>query len=286
VWDNSTATPLERPRNLGNREFFTEEEAAELNETAAVGADRPLQAGNTGTYNAFWFDRGAVLPDRRTSLIVDPRNGQLPPFTPEAQKRNAVRREVVRGREGADSWADRSLRERCIIYHPVPGLPTAYNNNYQIVQSPDSVAILTEEIHETRVIPLGGRPHIPKGVALWLGDSRGRWEGDTLVVETTNLMDHFPYVLTNGLILQDENVRVIERFTRVSPEIIEYRFTVENPTTYTAPWTAMLPMRRNPGQLYEYACHEGNYSMTQMLSGARAEEKQAAEAAKKAASSR
>jgi hypothetical protein len=192
----------------------------------------------------------------------------------------------MRGRERADSWEDRSLRERCIIYHPVPGLPTAYNNNYQIVQSPDHVAILTEEIHETRVIPLDGRPHIPKGVALWLGDSRGRWEGDTLVVETTNLTDHFPYVLTNGLILQDENVRVIERFTRVSPEIIEYRFTVENPTTYAAPWTAVFPMRRNPGQLYEYACHEGNYSMTQMLSGARAEEKAAAEAAQTATTPR
>ena len=149
----------------------------------------------------------------------------------------------------------------------------AYNNNYQIFQSPDYVAILTEEIHETRIIPLDGRPHIPGDIRLWFGDSRGRWEGDSLVVETTNLMDHYDFVLTNGLILQDENARIVERFTRVGPDTIEYQFTVHDPTTYTSPWTAVIPMQRNPGLLYEYACHEGNYSLTHMLGGARADER-------------
>ena len=270
VWDNATITPLERPTELCDRETLTDEERAALNEESATRADRTPRQGSTGTYNAFWFDRGQSL--ERKSLIVAPPTGRLPALTDAAERKFATST-AARGRNRVDSWEDRSLRERCIIYHPVPGLPTAYNNNYQIFQSPDYVAILTEEIHETRIIPLDGRPHIPGDIRLWFGDSRGRWEGDSLVVETTNLMDHYDFVLTNGLILQDENARIVERFTRVGPDTIEYQFTVHDPTTYTSPWTAVIPMQRNPGLLYEYACHEGNYSLTHMLGGARADER-------------
>jgi len=180
-----------------------------------------------------------------------------------------------KARGPADSWEDRPLQERCIVYHGVPPLPTGYNNNYHIVQIPGYVIILHEEIHETRTIPLDGRPHLPENVRLWLGDSRGHWEGNTLVVDTTNFNDKTNF---HG---SGENMHVIERFTRVDAETILYQFTVEDPTTWTRPWSAELPMTKIKGPIYEFACHEGNFDMVNNLTQAREQEAKAAEEAAK-----
>ena len=210
---------------------------------------------------------------------MDPPDGRIPPLTPEGQQRADAVAAAKRGRGPADSWEDRNLHERCLVYHSVPPLPTGYNNNYQIVQAPGLVAILSEMIHEVRLIPLDGRPHMGPNIRQWFGDSRGHWEGDTLVVDTTNFTD-----------LNDLNQRirrgsgatlhVIERFTRVDTDKIDYQFTVDDPATFTKPWTATLPMAKIQGPIYEYACHEGNYGMSGILSGHRAQEKAAAGAAK------
>src|SRR6185436_17123688 len=185
LWNNSTTTPLERPTGLANKEFLTAEEAAQRDDVAERNADAAPRAGDPGTYNGFWFDRGKSLA--RTSLIVDPADGRLPPYTPEAQKRLAARAESRRrqGPEPADGPEDRNLAERCIT-RGAPKLPGGYNNNFQIVQTPGYVAIMQEMIHEVRIIPLDNRPHASPAITSYLGDSRGRWEGDTLVVETTN----------------------------------------------------------------------------------------------------
>ena len=233
------------------------------------------EADVASAYNEVWWDRGPVL--NRRSLIIDPENGRLPPLTPEGQKSMEARAAARRAHGPSDSWEDRSLQERCILYHGVPPLPTGYNNNYQIVQIPGYVAILHEEIHEVRMIPLDGRPHLPSNVRLWLGDSRGHWDGNTLVVETTNFMDRanlfrFP---------ASADIKVIERFTRIDADHIDYRFTIDDPATYQKPWTAILPMTKIAGPIYEYACHEGNYGMVGILAGARAEEKAATEGVKK-----
>jgi hypothetical protein len=187
-------------------------------------------------------------------------------------------RAAARQTRGAfDSWIDRPLQERCILYHGVPPLPTGYNNNYEIAQAPGLVAILHEEIHEVRLIPLDGRPHIGASVRQWLGDSRGHWEGETLVVETTN----FHPEATFRFPADTATLRVVERFRRAGRNAIDYQFTIDNPTMYARPWTATLPMRKADGLIYEYACHEGNYGIANVLQGHRAEEKAAAEAKKK-----
>jgi len=281
VWSNATTTPLERPAGLASKQVLTEEETAELQKQTSENRNTDRRDGK-GTeadvaraYNEFWWDRGNVL--NRTSLIVDPPDGKLPPLTPAGQKIMDARAEAKRSRGPADSWEDRPLQERCLLYHGVPPLPTGYNNNYQILQSPGLVAIVHEMIHEVRLIPLDGRPHLPQHVRQWMGDSRGHWDGNTLVVETTNFADNprlfrFP---ASG------NARVEERFTRVDADHIDYRFTVDDPAMYTRVWTAILPMTKIEGPIYEYACHEGNTAMVGILAGARAQEK-ATEAAKKA----
>ena len=271
IWNNGTITPLERAKAFSNRETLTEQERAELFEAAATRDDKPPAPGSVGFYNAIWWDPGHPLD--RTSLLIDPPDGKLPPLTPEAEKRRADRAEARRGRgEAADTWEDRPLWERCIIYRPLPRLPTTYNNNYQFVQSPGYVAILQEEIHEVRIIPLDGRPHVGTTIRQWLGDSRGRWEGDTLVVETTNLTDKTDFQGSGA------NLHFVERFRRVAPDVLEYQFTVSDPTTWTRPWTAGWPWTKTDGPLYEYACHEGNYAMENMLSGARVAEKSSGQA--------
>jgi hypothetical protein len=271
VWSYASLTPLQRPSELADKKFYTREEATARN--AAVTVDRPPVPGSVGTYNALWFDRGKVDPQLRTSLIVDPPNGRLPSLTPEGQAR-VLRKAERRRNHPADSWLDRSAWDRCITYHGVPPVSTGYNNAYQILQTPDYVAILVENIHDVRIIPLDGRPRLDARIRQWNGDSRGRWEGSTLVVETSNYGDN-----TEHRFPSSRNTRAVERFIRVEENSIDYEFTIEDPTVYTAPWTVFRPMPRLPDyRIYEYACHEGNYAMTNILRGARAQERAAEDA--------
>ncbi len=278
TWNNGTITPLERARGAGERELLSQDEAAEINEQEDTRAEqRPKDPAQDVelAYDQFWWDRGRSIG--RTSLIVDPKDGRLPPLTADGQKLLDARA-AVRSKRGAyDSWVDRPLQERCIMYHGVPPLPTGYNNNYEITQTPGLVAILHEEIHEVRLIHTDGRPHVGSSIRQWLGDSRGHWEGDTLVVETTNFRDDSGFRFP----VDAKTLRIVERFRRVGKDAIDYQFTVDNPSFYSQPWTATLPMRPNDGPIFEYACHEGNYAIVNVLGGHRAEERQAAEAAKK-----
>ena len=281
VWDFRSITPLQRPERLADQEFLTEEEAAEL-EQAAVARDaaawdrearRTEAGGNVGAYNNFWMDRGQkAVGTRRTSLIVDPPNGRMPEQTTAAQQRAGVRRDYRR-EHPADGPEDFSNGVRCILGFNAgpPFTPSAYNNNMQLFQTPDHVVVVTEMVHTARIIPLDGSPHLPSNVQQWSGDSRGHWEGETLVVETTNHTDKTRW---RG---STPDMRLVERFTRVDAETLLYEFTVTDPTTWTAPWTAAVPLLLNPEPMFEYACHEGNYSMGVMLAGTREEEKAAAE---------
>ena len=267
IWSYASLTPLQRSGALGEREFFTPQEAAARN--AGSTAERPPVPGVVGSYNSHWFDRGRVDPSLRTSLIVDPPNGRLPPLTPVGKARVRARSQRVSGRP--DSWLNFPAWARCITYHGVPPVSTGYNNTYLILQTPDHVAILVENIHDVRIIPLDGRPFLDERIRQWNGDSRGRWEGDTLVVETANFSDK-----TEHRFPSSKNLRAVERFTRVGENTIRNEFTIEDPETYTSSWTAVRAMPRLEGyQIYEYACHEGNYAMTNALSGARAEERTA-----------
>jgi hypothetical protein len=281
VWDFRTVTPLERPVELAGKATLTAEEAEAFEKKTVFNADgrRDTAARRTvnGTaetedvalaYNDFWWDRGTkVIGTRRTSLIVDPADGRLPPLTEEGKKRLAAE-DAVRERP-AEGPEDRSVGERCMLgFNSGPPMsPGAYNMNVQLFQTPDSVAILNEMVHNVRVVPLDGRPH--GTVPQWTGDSRGRWEGDTLVVETKN------FYQTTSLRGSSPNLRLTERFRRVDADTLVYEYTVNDPTTWTKPWTVELPMVKSDGPIYEYACHEGNYGMTGILSGARAIEKKA-----------
>jgi hypothetical protein len=270
IWNNGTTTALERPADLADREFLSDEEwAARAKEVASRAEKRPDDplADVELAYNNEWWDRG--VPLKRTSLIIDPPNGKMPPLTAEGQKRLAARAAARRDHGPADSWDDRPLQERCLLYHGVPPFPTGYNNNYLIVQTPDTVAIRYEMLAETRVIPLDGRPHLGTGIRSWIGNARGHWEGDTLVVETTNYNDKATFRFPAA----NETLRIVERFTRTSDDRIDYQFTVDNPEMYTKPWTAVLPMAKTTGPIFEYACHEGNYGIANVLSGHRAQEK-------------
>ena len=279
VWSNATITPLERPAELASKPFFTAEEAAAYEKGIAGQSNRdrrdgPADADVTRAYNEAWWDRGSkVVPSLRTSLIVDPPDGRLPALTPSAQE--AARRRAEALARPANGPEDRLIRERCIVGDNAgpPMMPSAYNNNFQIFQTADSVAILSEMMHDVRIIPLDGRAHVPAGVRSWMGDSRGRWDNDTLVVETTNFSGKISF---RG---SDENLRVVERFTRTAPDLILYEFRVEDPTAFTRPWSAEVPLTATRGPIYEYACHEGNYGMVGLLAGARAEEKKQAEKA-------
>ena len=275
IWSNGTLTPLERPRDLAGKEFLTEQEAAERekrlrDELSTDRRDGGAEVDVGRSYNELWRERGKVL--QRTSLIVDPPDGRLPPLTPEGQEKAAARAEQRRHRGPADSWLDRNLAERCLT-RGAPKLPGGYNNNFQIVQSPGYVMIMQEMIHETRVIPLDGRPHVDQNIRLWMGDSRGHWEGDTLVVDTTNYNDKIINNSFNCCPGSGSRLHVVERFKRVDANTIDYTYTVDDPATYTRSWTASVPMERTDGPIYEYACHEGNYALPDILAGARAKEK-------------
>ena len=284
VWTNATITPLERPRELAAKEFFTPEEAAafEKQRIDQTNADRPLRAGEVGAYNDLFFERGKAVKTRRTSLVIDPRDGRIPALTPAAQQKVDARREYE-SLHPADRPDDRWLTERCILFGAtVPMLPEPYNNNYRIMQAPGYVIILVEMNHDARVVPLDGRQHVSSTVQQWTGDSRGHWEGNTLVVETTNLKfndkSRFGVTYLNGL--SDEHLRVVEHFTRGDANTLMYQATIEDSTVFTKPWTIELAMNRTDGSLFEVACHEGNYGMSNILSGHRAEER-AATAARK-----
>jgi hypothetical protein len=283
IWSNATITPLERPDDLAGKAALTEKEAAEYEKEVVKRTNVDRREGIVGTeadvaraYNNFWYDRGTkTVGTRRTSLIIDPPDGKIPQLTPEAQKRVADRdSRRVRPAEGPE---DRSLSERCILWQTAgpPMLPSGYNNNYQIVQSRDYVTIFNEMIHDTRIIPLDGRPHLPQNVRLWMGDSRGHWEGDTLVMDTTNFTEKTAF---RGA---SEKMHLVERFTRVDAETLVYSFTVDDPSSFAKPWTAEITSTRAAGPIFEYACHEGNYGMTGLLRGARADEKKAPEGAEK-----
>ena len=270
-WTNATTTPLERPREFAGKQVLTEQEAAEFQSRALrpAGEGPPgLQAGSS--IDAFWFERGSVVAGRRSSLIMDPPDGKVPALTPAARERMTAQASERR-LHPADGPEDRSLAERCLLWATAgpPMLPTGYNSNYQIVQTPGYVVILVEMIHDARVIPLDGRPHLAGGIRQWLGDARGHWDGNTLVVDTTNFSGKTAF---RG---SSESLHLIERFTRTDAETIRYEFTVDDPATFTRAWTAEIPMRRTQGPIYEYACNEGNYALTDILAGARAEEKHA-----------
>jgi hypothetical protein len=269
LWTNTTTTPLERLPEASDKTVLSDEERQALSKKVAerLDQDRP-RPGQVVPYNEFWYERGVL--NNRTSLIIDPPDGRLPPFTPQAQKRwDAVVAAVKQNK--SDSHLDRGAYDRCIT-RGMPGsmLPGFYNHNYHIMQTPGYVVILVEMIHDARIIPLDGRKHLAPGMRQWLGDSRGRWEGSTLVVETTNFNDK---VFERGAAIgYGGNMRMVERFTRTGPESIDYQFTVEDASTFTKPWTVAAPMIKTAGPIYEYACHEGNYAMTGILSGARSEE--------------
>jgi hypothetical protein len=284
-WSNATLTPLQRPADLKDKEFFTPDEAKAYvkQRLAAQSADQHIEedkkSGNVGAYNDAWTDRGNdIVPTRRTSLIIEPKNGRVPPFTAEAQ-RQYERNLAYAAEHPADTPEDRYLTERCIGFGGghAPMLPEPYNNNYYIVQTPDSVAIMAELNHEVRIIPIDGRPHLPSRVTQWVGDSRGHWEGDTLVVETTNQKTnpHYYGVQMLDSVMSDQ-FRVVERFTRTARDQIRYRATVYDPV-FTAPWTVEIFLHPQTGPLVEYACHEGNYGLRGLLSATRAEERKAAE---------
>ncbi len=271
IWDFRTLTPLERPNQFAGKETLSAEEVATLEQrNAETRVDRAPRTGDPGTYNQFWFDFGTrVVDDKRTSLIVDPADGRLPPLTPEAEKRAAERAERLR--RPAEGPEDRPTWERCLLgfNSGPPIMPSGYNNNVQLIQTRDYVVILNEMVHDARVVPISSRPH--GGTRRWLGESRGRWEGDTLVVETRNFTANGTGTI--GLrVPPSDQLRLTERFTLRDPQTLVYQFTVDDPATWTRPWTAAVPMQKSDEQIYEYACHEGNLGMVGIMAGAREQE--------------
>ena len=290
IWTTHTFTPLVRPARYAGQEFLTEQEAAELSALLTQDDVDPLAAGifgasdeerrkrvvqNDPTHydNALWLATPDLKPlsSNRTSLIYDPPDGKIPPMTPDARQRAAARRAAA----GFDSYENRPLQERCIMWthEGPPMLPPPYNDVLQIIQTPGYVLVIRELETAPRLIPTDGRPHVSEDIRQWAGDSRGRWEGDTLVVDTTNFTDKTAFQGSSSAL------HVVERFTRVSADRILYQFTVDDPNTWTRPWSAEIPMTATKGPLYEYACHEGNYGMPDILRGARFAEKEAAQGA-------
>ncbi len=269
--------PLERPGNLAGKQIeeVDDDELADLirerNERAANSA-AGIGGADTGAGPTHWYEHYGAK-NSRAWMLVDPPDGRIPPQTPEAIKRIEARAAARKGRGPADSWEDRSLYDRCIS-RGLPGsmMPAIYGNAYEIVQAPGIVAIQYEMIHETRIIPLDGRPHVAKGIRSFMGDARGRWEGDTLVVETTNFDQRSAYRNANG-----DTLKLVERFKMVAPEKIEWSLTVEDPATWTKPWTFAMNLTKDETQdVFEYGCHEGNLGLRNILSAARAEEREAA----------
>jgi hypothetical protein len=280
IWDFRTITPMERPEELAGKKVLTREEAAQYEQQTLSARDKDLRASDgistnrdvANAYNQFWWDYGDRLTeDRRTSLIVDPPDGRIPwtPMALEDRQERAAARAAEPGGRITPGPEDRGLAERCILgfNSGPPMVPSAYNNNFQLVQTSDTVVIVNEMVHNARIVPMDGRPHLSEDVRQWVGDSRGRWEGDTLVVETTNFLGGTSFQGSS------EHLHLVERFTRVDADTLLYEFTVEDSRTWTTPWTAAVPMTKTEGPMYEYACHEGNYGMTNLLAGSRAQER-------------
>ena len=287
VWDYWTFTPLERPDEYAEKDVLTNEETAEVaqrGKEAALARDREgPAAGSPGGYGQeVWTDRARATALSQPSLIVDPPDGKIPSLTPAEENRVKAHRSAggrpVRTRArgvGTDGPEDRGLAERCIVGFSTgpPMLPAGYNNNVQIFQAPGYVVLAVEMVHDVRIVPLDGRPHLPPHIRQWLGDSRGHWEGNTLVVGTTNFTDKIGSFSTTGVSWgTGANLHLTERFTRVDTNTLLYEFTVENPAIFTRSFSSKFPMNRSDLPLYEYACHEGNYGLFNILSGARAEE--------------
>jgi hypothetical protein len=283
IWNNSTRTPLERPPEFAAKPTVTDAEAKvweqkehqawqDLDGTSEGPLHKTKGSEGTGAYNVLFYDMGSGLARvdgvKRTSLVIDPRDGKVPPLAEPARERNRAA-STARAADAANV-KDHGLSERCIYVSMAgpPMLPTLYNNNYQIVQTPGAIMILAEEIHDTRIIRMNAQ-HVPANVRQWLGDSIGRWEGDTLVVETTNFTAQTRF---RG---SSKDLKVTERFTRVDAHNIVYKATVEDPSTWAKPWTVELPFVSAPGPIYEYACHEGNYALADILAGARKAEAEA-----------
>ena len=278
VWDFRTITPLERPRQLGEKTRFTDDEAAEfqVRELDRRNKDRRASDGISAeqdvrnAYNQFWWDYGTELTeDRRTSLIVDPPDGRIPAMSPDARARyGEIRSARARAPHGPE---DRGVAERCILGFNAgpPFTPSAYNNNVHIFQTPGYTVLLIEMVNDARIVPMDGRAHLPGHIRQWRGDARGSWEGNTLVVESRNFTEKTTFRGTG------KNLRLIERFTRVGPDRVVYEYTIDDPESFEKPWTAVIPMKKTDEPMYEYACHEGNYSMYTMLEGARLAERNA-----------
>ena len=277
VWDFRSLTPMERPTDLATNEIFTEEQAVEFSEQEIGRRSRDNDtSGRVVPYNDFWFDEGTTVTTDRTSLVIDPANGRIPEIMPSGARKMSA---VARARRGVDPDAPTpggfvedlgpgGLRVRCVLgFNSGPPMtPGAYNNNVQLFQTAEFVVILNEMIHDARIVPLDGRPHLSAEIRQWVGDPRGRWEGDTLVVESTNFLRETMFPNSTA------NMHLIERFTRMDDNTLLYEVTVEDPTTWSRPWTFSVPMKRNPEPMYEYACHEGNYGLYNILAGAVAEE--------------
>jgi hypothetical protein len=289
-WSFATVTPLERPGNV-TKEFLTPAEIAEIEKAAVIAATDEARGADAvrdvaGAYNDFWWDRGTRVAGRRTSLIVDPQDGRMPALTPEARKfadspeANMIQ-ETRRGNFPAASYEDTDLWDRCLT-RSLPIVPGPYNNNIQIIQTPTHVVVLHEMIHDARIIPLEKRPHTPAAVPLWHGSARGRWEGDTLVVESKhfNQLQELPFEPR----MSAAGMTLTERFSRAPDGTLDYRFTVDHPKVYSRPWTAVLQMTKSDGEVYEYACHEANHAMEGILKGSRMIEKTAQEEAARARS--
>jgi hypothetical protein len=291
IWTNKSVTPLQRPQELGDKAFFTAEDAEAFRQRALQRSDKDARTNDVrdvlNAYNDFWWDSGTeILPNMRTSIIIDPPNGRMPAMT-EARSATLAAQQAAtaerckqagcatnNGGAMAPAYAPEvlDLMTRCISFGTtVPMLATAYNNNYQFVQSADTLAINTEMVHQVRRIPTDDSPHLPPQVKQWFGDPRGHWEGDTLVVESTNFKGEFFGTMQAA----DENLRVIERFTLTSPDVLLYQFTVEDPTVWTQPWSGEIPLTRTDGLLYEYACHEGNRGIQNILRAVRQEMREA-----------
>jgi hypothetical protein len=272
MWNSSTATPLERPARFKDKAYFTPQEAAALERQSGAQnqepASKPKGFGNS--YNtAFYENATHVLKTLRTSIITDPPDGRIPALTPKAAAEKRRRDALLKDPGGA---RDLGLQDQCLIFPTAvpPMFPYRYNSNYQIVQTGGELAVHTEMIHDTRIIPLNGRPHLPPAIRLWMGDSVGHWEGSTLVVDTTNFNDAGGfYGDAGGMYGWDRNLHVVERFSLLDANTIQYRFEVDDATAFTRPWKGELTMLRTSGDIYEYACHEGNYALPNLLSGFR-----------------
>jgi hypothetical protein len=279
IWNSATATPLERPRQLKDKPFFTPEEAAEWERQVAKNNEEPVpeaaaKTSGTGTYNTFYREFGTrTVKTRRTSIVIDPPDGRLPALTPAAAEIKRQRVERQKNPEGAE---DMGLQDRCLAFLTAgpPMLPYSYNSNYQIVETRDAFVVSAEMIHDARIIHMDGRPHLPAAIRRWMGDSIGHWVDNTLVVDTTNFNDSGGfYGDAGGNFGWDRNLHVVERFSLFDADTLLYQFEIDDPTAFTQRWKGELTLERSPGRMYEYACHEANYSLPSMLRAYRAAER-------------